>query len=144
HEQCIGQCGHVADAAEAAQQLVHLAAQHLRLFLAAAVERTALRHLVELVETLDRLSDGLEICEHAPQPTLVDVRHTASRGLFLDRVARRSLGADEKYLAPFGGNTPNEGGRMCIKRLGLLEINDMNFVAFAEDKRSHLRVPEAG
>jgi hypothetical protein len=58
HEQRIGQRGHVADTAEAAQQFIHFTVQDLCLFLAAPLERAVLRHIVQFVQPLDGLANG--------------------------------------------------------------------------------------
>src|SRR5690606_9828738 len=78
HEQDVRQRLHVANAAEAALQLVALAAQPERLALAVLLEQATLDHLVELDQALDGLPHRLEIGEHAAQPTMTHVRHTAA------------------------------------------------------------------
>ena len=46
---------------------------------------------------------------------------------------------------PPSATTPlHEVGRFRVHGLRLLEVDDVDLVSFAEDERSHLRVPEAG
>src|ERR1700690_3796735 len=144
HEQRVGQGLHQPDAAEAALQLDHLAAQLGRLLLAALVERAGGGHVLQLAEALDRRPDGLEIREHSAEPALVHVRHLGPQRLLLDRVARRALGADEQHRAAVGDDLPDELRGVREQRLRLLEIDDVDLVAFTEDEGFHLRVPEAG
>ena len=63
---------------------------------------------------------------------------------FCDRFARRALGADEQHLAAVGDHAAHEVRRVLVQRQRLLEVDDVDLVAFAEDERGHLRVPEAG
>src|SRR5262245_3055636 len=144
HEERVRERIHVLDAAEAAHQLVHLAAQRLRLLLVAALERAGIAQLLELLQALDRLPDGLEIGEHAAQPALVDEWHAGSRRLRLDGVAGAALGADEEDLAAVGDDALHEAGGLVVERQRPLQVDDVDLVAFAEDERRHLRVPEAG
>jgi hypothetical protein len=61
HENRVRQRPHVLDAAEALLELVELALVRQRLALRHAVERAVLLHRLEILETLDRLLDGLEV-----------------------------------------------------------------------------------
>jgi len=125
-------------------ELVHLAPQLGRLFLATLVERAGGSQLGDLAEPLDRLADGLEVREHAAEPALVHVGLLGALGFLLDGVARRALGADEQHRAAVGDHAPDEARSLRIHRLGLLEIDDVDLVSLAEDEWGHLRVPEAG
>ena len=87
--------------------------------------------------------DGLEVGERPAQPAVVDVRLAAALGLVLDRLLGLLLGADEQDRPavldgaadePVGGVDPLEG---------LLQIDDVDAVALAEDESAHLRVPTA-
>src|SRR5579883_359759 len=143
-EERIRQRFHVLDAAQASLELRHLAAKLRRLFLAALLERARSRELGDLPEALDRLADGLEVRQHPAQPSLVDERLTAALGFLLNRLAGGALGADEEDRAAVGHHALDELRRLRIKRLRLLEIDDMDLVTLTEDERGHLRVPEAG
>ena len=144
HEQHIRQPLHVLDATQAAPELVHLATQHGAFFLAALVERTVGLHLGEVGETLDRLAHRLEVGEHAAEPALIDERHAGADGFLLDGLTRRTLGADEQHGAAIGSDVLDEVRSFRVERLRLLEVDDMDLVALAEDVLGHLGVPEAG
>jgi hypothetical protein len=51
---------------------------------------------------------------------------------------------DEQHLAALRGHALDERRRLGIQGLRLFKVDDVDFVAFAEDERSHLGVPEAG
>ena len=135
---------HLLDAAEALLELVLLTAHHRGFFLATFAERAVLRHLGEFHEPLDRPADGLEIGEHAAQPALVHVRHLAAASFLLDRP--RGPNAWCRRTAPCRRRRPRRARTRSFRvhRLRLLEVDDVNLVSFAENERSHLRVPEAG
>ena len=66
-------------------------------------------------------------------------------GVALDRVLRLLLGADEEHRAAVGDEVTNEGvGASSIRLQRLVEIDDVDAVALAEDESLHLRVPAAG
>jgi hypothetical protein len=64
-------------------------------------------------------------------------------GLF-DGFARRALGADEQHAAAVSDDLANEASRLVVERQRLFQVDDVNPVAFPEDERGHLGVPETG
>src|SRR5579863_961008 len=144
HKQGIGQGLHVLDAAEASLELDHLAPQLRRLLLTAFVQRAGSGQLGDLRQPLDGLADGLEVGEHAAEPALVHERLRGALRFLLHRLARRALGAHEQHRAAVGNHALDEVRRLRVHRLRLLKIDNVDFVALTEDKRGHLRVPEAG
>src|SRR6185437_2039902 len=107
-EERIRQRLHVLDAAQAPFQLLHLPTQLGRLLLAALLERARSGELGDLAQPLDRLADGLEVRQHAPQPALVDEGLAGARGFLLHRLAGGALGADEEHPAAVGDHAPDE------------------------------------
>lgn len=101
-------------------------------------------HLLEFLETGDALGDGLEVGEHAAEPTLAHVRHVHTGGLGLDGLLGLLLGADEQHGAAVGHGGLDEvvGDVDQIERLE--EVDDVDAVALGEDVLLHLRVPAAG
>jgi hypothetical protein len=53
---------------------------------------------------------------------------------FADGLARRTLGADEQQRAAVGGELRMKSMRLAIERQALLEIDDVDLVALAEDE----------
>src|SRR5690606_29702254 len=90
------------------------------------------------------LLHGGEVGQGAAQPALGHVRHAATLGLFLHGVARGALGADEQDQAALLGDARDEVHRVVEQRNRLLEVDDVDLAAGAEDVRAHLRVPVAG
>src|SRR5262249_32833101 len=74
---------------------------------------------------------------------LVDVRHLHARGLRRDRVLRLLLRAHEEHRPSALGESP--GVRLCLGQTleRLLEIDDVDAAAVAEDEPLHLRIPAA-
>src|SRR3954451_10140114 len=144
------------DDEERVRQAVHLANADqvlLKLF-TLAIESGALllRHLLlgvaenglDFLETLDRFADGREIRERAAEPAVVHVEHAAAIGLFENRVLRLAFGADEEDALPARGEIRNECGSFLKELQRLLQVNDVDPVALAEDVLLHLRVPALG
>ena len=73
-----------------------------------------------------------------------DVEHPAARGFFLDDVLRLALGADEQHRAAGRHQVAHEVGGFFEELQRLLQVNDVDPVALAEDVRTHLRVPAPG
>ena len=90
--------------------LVALAAHLEQLLLRAAGARDVVEvDLVELLEAVDPLVHGLEVGEHAAEPTLVDVGHPDARRLLGDGLLGLLLGADEHDDAALGDGLLDEG-----------------------------------
>ena len=91
-----------------------------------------------------RCSDGLEIRQHATEPAVVHIEHAAAVGLFTHDILGLFFGADEQDGAALGGQVADEvkSGAEHLDRL--LEVDDVDAVAGAEDVRFHLRIPAAG
>jgi hypothetical protein len=90
------------------------------------------------------LLDCLVIGQHAAQPSVIDIRRAAAHGFFLDDFARLALGTDEENGALVGGEPAHEFQRLQVLFHRLLEVDDVDLVAMAEDVRCHPRVPVAG
>src|SRR5690349_5039795 len=136
--------GHVADAAERALQLVLLPGEDQLLLLGERRVAAGLLHDLELLEALEPLVDGREVGEHPAQPALVHVRHADPLGLLGDDLLGLLLGADEQDRAAVGHGLPDELVRPVDVGQRLLQVDDVDAVALAEDEPLHLRVPPAG
>jgi hypothetical protein len=124
-------------------ELVELAGQ-LQHFLLGQPGGVARELLLEALEALDRLGDGLPVGQHAAEPAVVDeVLAALARGLG-DRLLRLALGADEQHLAARADGRRDEVERAREQRHGLRQVDDVHAVARAEDVRLHPRVPAVG
>src|SRR5581483_8006806 len=97
----------------------------------------------ELLQAVDRLLDRLEVREHAAEPPRVHVERAAAFGLLADGVLRLFLRPDEERLPALRDEIAHEVVRVAEELHGLLEVDDVDAVARAEDVRLHLRVPAA-
>ena len=85
-----------------------------------------------------------QLVSKPPSQRLVDVEHAAAVGFFGDGVLRLALGADEEDELAGGGEVGDELGRLLEHLQGLLQVDDVNAVALAEDVFLHLGVPALG
>jgi hypothetical protein len=86
----------------------------------------------------------LEVGEHAAEPAVVDVRHGRALRFLAHDLACLALGAHEKERAAVRGELARELGGVLVERQRLLEVDDVDLVAVAEDVGGHLRVPVPG
>ncbi len=143
-EDRLGQLLHVADALQVALELLELAPDDERFLLRHGLEVAGCAHALVLLHLLHALRDRLEVGEHAAEPALVDVGHAALLGVRPDRILRLLLRADEQDRAVVRDEIPHERIRGLDPGQRLLQIDDVDAVALAEDEPLHLRVPTAG
>src|SRR6185436_783533 len=98
-------------------------------------------HRFDVLHSLDRFLNRLKIRQQPTEPTLVDVILAAAFGLFLNRVLRLTLCADEHEALAIHRLLGYKLDRFLEKPLGLLKVNDVDSVALAEDILLHLRIP---
>ena len=122
-------------------ELAELALEVQRFLLGHPVERAVGGHLLEVLQALDRRLDRLEVGQHAAEPALVDVGHRAAPRFLGDDVARLALGADEQDRALVRRQLADELHRLLVHLHRLLEVDDVDLVALAEDVLCHLRIP---
>jgi hypothetical protein len=144
HEQHAGELRHVLDAAERLQQVVALAAEAELLALGQREHGAVLLHLLEAAQALERALHGLEVGERAAEPALGDVELAGSRGLLADDVLRLLLGADEQHRLAARADVDDRLERAAEQLDRVLQVDDVDAVARAEDEGLHLRVPAAG
>src|SRR5690554_2565965 len=143
HEQRVGQAAEFLQAAQRSLELDALATQAQHLVLDQLVEGAVRLGGLQLIQARHRLLDGAEDGQRAAQPALGHVRHAAALGLLLDRLARAALGAHEQHDAALLGDARDEVRRVVEQRNRLLEVDDVDLAAGAEDVWGHLRVPVA-
>ena len=78
------------------------------------------------------------------KPAMVDKRHRAAFRLFADDSLGGALGPDEQHRTTVGDQTTDVVHGIAEQRQRRLEVDDMNFSAFAEDVGGHLRIPVSG
>src|SRR6185295_1624288 len=97
-----------------------------------------------LLEPLDRSAQGDEVGQRAAQPAIGDVELAAAAGLLGDRLLRLALGADEQDALSLGAEPLHELRDLIEHLQGLLQIDDVDPIALAEDVGLHLRIPAPG
>jgi len=70
--------------------------------------------------------------------------HSDRLGVLLEALPRLALGADEHDVLSAGGRAGHELLRQEKTSQRLLHVDDVNEIAFAEDVRTHLRIPSTG
>jgi small subunit ribosomal protein S2 len=97
-----------------------------------------------VAQALDRLGDGLPVGQHAAEPAMVDIVLAAAGCGIGDLFLRLTLGPDEQDAATARHHVANRGHRAVQHGDALLEVDDVNAVAHAENIRLHLRIPTTG
>ena len=144
HKDGVRQTVHATDSAEVALQLLKLATEDECFLLRHVFEVAGRLHPLVLLHLLDAAAYGREVGEHATEPALVDVGHTATIGITCDRILRLLLGTDEQDCAAAGDEVAHVGVGRFNPVEGLIEVDDVDTVAFAVDETLHLRVPTTG
>ena len=144
NKQHVGQGSHLLDAAEAAFEFVLFAAKAKQLLLCQTIHAAFFRHLLERHQALDGSTDRLVIREHAAQPAIAHKWHIRTCRVSSDRIPGRTFGSHEQHLATIGNSRLDERACFAGQRQAHLEIDNMDFIALAEDEGSHLRIPVAG
>ncbi|RMO66854.1 hypothetical protein ALQ39_100841 [Pseudomonas amygdali pv. eriobotryae] len=144
NEQCVWQTAHILDTTQAAIQFFQITGAHQGFFLGQLGESTVFGLHFQLAQTLDRLTNGLEVGQHATQPAMVDVRRTATCCFFSNDFASGTLGADEQNLVFARSQALNESQGFVEHRQGFFKVDDVNLVTRAENVLTHFRVPVTG
>ena len=143
-EQGAGQLLHFLHAAQVLLQLLDLAQVLDDFLLGQHIEGTVSLHGLQLVQTVDTGTHGLEVGHHAAQPAGVDIVLAAAGSLVLDGLLGLLLGTHEQQgLAVLGQLTHESIGLLQLLH-GLLQVDDIDAVALRVDIGSHLGVPAAG
>src|SRR5205823_73380 len=88
--------------------------------------------------------DCREIREQSTQPPLVHEKHVAAHSLFGDRILRLTFRSDEKNCFSLGCQFCHELCCFFEQAECLLEIDDVDAVALAENVLFHFRIPTLG
>jgi hypothetical protein len=101
-------------------------------------------HRFQFFQTLDRLLYRQHVGEQSAQPALVDIVHRAAAGFLGDGFLRLALRAHKEHVLALGCHFTNEPRRVLEHLQGLLQVDNVNSVSFAEDVFFHLRIPALG
>ena len=144
NEDRVRSLGEHLNTTEVALELGELSRNHQRFLLWHRVELARVAHALVFLHLVDALLNGLEVRQHATEPTLVDVGHAALLGVGLDGVLGLTLGSDEEDVATVCREVTDVGVGVFETVERLVEVNDVDAVALAVDESLHLRVPTTG
>ena len=139
-----GRLAHLLDAAEVALELAATPLQHEDLFLGELLVGAVLGLLLDVSKLVHRLSHGLPVGEHAAQPTRHHVELSRAARLLDEHVLGLLLRPHEEDRLALGGRVADEVRGPAQQHDGLLEVDDVDAVARAEDVLLHARVPTLG
>ena len=135
---------HVFDAAQVLFQLFQFSLHKDNFLLRILVSGAFFKHLFQFFQTVDTGLDGAEIGEHAAEPAFVDIELIAAGSFFLHGILSLLLGTYEENGFAFSCYITDESICFFYFLHGLLQIDDVDTVAFGENEPSHLRVPATG
>src|SRR5699024_9497992 len=95
----------------------------------------------QLFHPLNTFGNSGEVGEHTAQPTMVYVWHANTCSLLNDRALSLPLGAHKGNSSTVRNGFFDELIGTVNERQGLLQVNNINAIAFCQDKTLHLRVP---
>ena len=144
HKDRAGQVPHVLNAAQIFLQLFNLMIELDDFLFREKVKRAVLLHFTKLLEAADTCLDGLEVGEHAAEPSRIDIVHAAAQRFLLDRVHRLLFGADEQDILPVLCQLADEHIRLFHFLYGLLQVDDIDTVALGKNILGHFGIPAPG
>ena len=143
-EDSAGEFLHVFDAAQVLFQFFQFAAHQDNFLLRVLRSRAFRKHRFQFFQTGHTGLDGAEIGEHAAEPAFIDIEHIAAQRFFLNGILSLLLRAyEEDRLAACRDFTQES---VCFFNFlySLLQVNDVDAVAFGENEPRHFRIPAAG
>src|SRR6266571_6058296 len=145
HEHGVGHALHALDADQVLLEL-HPLLLELRDLLLGELLLLGLgpRDELQLLQPVQALAHGHEVREEPAQPALGHVGHAAALRLLDDRLLGLPLGADEQDGPALRGQVLHVLERFLEQPVRLLQVDDVDAVALAEDEFLHLRVPALG
>ena len=143
-ENCVRGFLHGAKSTEVALQLCELTVEKERLFFDHEIEFADLLLSLKFEHLVHSKGDGAKVGQHATEPTLVDIRHSTAVSCLANGILCLLLRSDEQDVSAIGCKIAKEvvGGLDPVERL--VEVDDVNTIAFAKDESTHLRVPTTG
>ena len=109
----------------------------MRSLLGQQVELAVVALAAQLVQMVDAALHRAVVRQQAAEPAVVDVGHVDALGLQLHGLAGLLLGADEQHAAAALGEVAHERVRLLDQRKRLLQVDDVDAGALAEDEPAH-------
>ena len=135
---------HLLNTGEILVELETLPIEEKSLFLRIELETVLFLASLQLAEASDLLSHGLEVGQHAAQPTLGHPEGSGARRFGFDDASQLHFGAHEEDLLPLQRDLTYGFLRRLKTIQRLPEVDDMDPVTLRENERAHLGIPTAG
>ncbi len=135
---------HLLDAAEVLLQPCSLLVEPGDFLLGEALEGAVDFHLFQLLEPEEGPLDGGEVGEHATEPAVVHIEHTTSLGFSLDCLLRLLFCSDKEHRLVLQDRLTYRVIGVLDASDGLLQVDDVDPVAFREDESLHPGIPALG
>ena len=140
----VGEARHILDPGEVLGEVLALALESGNFLLRAAAPGAFCRHGFEFAQALDRSLDGQKVGEQATEPAVVDVVHPTTASFFGDGFLSLTFGSDEQDILALSSHFADIAHGVLEELERLLEVDDINSVAFTKDVLFHLWVPALG
>src|SRR6202035_1673102 len=141
HEHGVRQLRHILDTLEILKEVLHFTLKARFFFLGKLVHAAIFAHGLQQLQTLDGFLQRGPVGQRATQPAVVHEKCAAALGLFGGRFLGLALGAHKKNVSALRGKFANEAARFAEHFQRLLQIDNVNAVAFPEDVLLHFRIP---
>src|ERR1700688_2600736 len=143
-EHGVRQSRHIFDTRQVLLQMLQFAVQASSLFLGELRHPAVFGHGLQCLQALDGLLEGGPIRQRATQPAMIDVEHAAAVRFLRNRFLCLALCSQEKDGLAAAALFAHKAGSLAKQLQCLLQINDVDSIAFAENILLHLRIPAAG
>jgi hypothetical protein len=138
------QAVHIFDAGQVLVQVLAFALQPHDFFLRAPAPIARFRHRVQFLQTFDGFLNGGHIRQQPAQPALVHIELGAANGFLGNGFLRLALGAHEQNNLALRCHIAYIPHGVFEQLQSLLQVNDINTIAFAKDVFFHLWIPALG
>ncbi len=125
-------------------QVLALPLQSNHFFLRTAFPVVLGGHGFEFFQALDRLLHRQHVGEQPAQPALIDIVHAAARRFLGNGFLRLPLGSDEQNRFAARRHLAHVAHRVFEQLQSLLQIYNVDPIAFAKDVFFHLWIPALG
>ena len=141
HENRIRQTFHVFDTAQRAFQFFHFASHIQQFFFVIAAGFRISQNSCFFFQAFDRLLNRFIVCQHAAQPTMVNIRHACTLRLFFNDIACLTFGTNKQNSTFVRHQTANNFLRLLEQWNSFFQVNNVNFITHTKNVLSHFGVP---
>lgn len=135
------QAPHVLDARQILLELGDVLLHQKDFLFLKAMLAGVLQRGLHLFHLVDAAADRLKVCQHAAEPPLIDEEHIRPLRFLFKDLRSLAFGADEQNGVSGRYGISNEGIGLLHAGQGLLQIDDVDAVAFAEEELLHFWIP---